>query len=191
MRISDWSSDVCSSDLRGAFDQLLERGLGDADALGGLDLVHRREIIGRQAGQGEAAAAGLHGDLVAGLRDGDLAAVGQGADDVEQLARRDRGLAVLGVVDGAARDHFDFEVGARQRQLPVLDLHQQVGQHGQGLASFDDVDNLAQRLEEYFALQTETHAGSFPYALASSIGYITTLVVMVFRKYGLYRKGVV
>src|SRR3546814_13108967 len=73
----------------------------------------------------------------------------------------------LGVVDGAGRDHFDFEVGARQRQLPVLDLHQQVGQHGQGLASFDDVDHLAQRLDEYFALQTETHAGSFPYALAS------------------------
>src|SRR3546814_9579109 len=99
--------------------------------------------------------------LVSGLWDVGLAAVGQGADDVGLLARRARGLAVLGVVHRAARDHLDFKVGTRQRQLPVLDLDQQVGQHGQGLASFDDVDHLAQRLQEYFALQTETHAGSF------------------------------
>src|SRR5690606_31915589 len=91
---------------------------------------------------------------------------GQGTDDVEQLARRDRGLTVLGVVDRGAGDHLDLKVGTGQRQLPVLDLYQQVGQHGQGLASFDDVDHLAQRLQENFALQTETHAGSFLDALA-------------------------
>src|SRR3546814_4684341 len=30
MRISDWSSDVCSSDLEGEFGAVLRRGLGDA-----------------------------------------------------------------------------------------------------------------------------------------------------------------
>src|SRR5690606_3008398 len=45
-----------------------------------------------------------------------------------------------------------------QRQLPALDLHQQVGEHRQGLPSFDDVDHLRKRLEEDFALQAEAHA---------------------------------
>ena len=103
-------------------------------------------------------------------RHGDLAAVGQGADDLEQLARRDRGLAVLGVVDGMPGDHLDFEVGAGQRQLAVLDLHQQVGQDRQGLPAFDDVDDLRQRLQEDFALQAETHADPLPLCLALKDG---------------------
>src|SRR5690606_36773045 len=142
----------------GALDQLLERGLGHADALGRLDLVDRREIVRRQARQGEAAAPGLDGDLVPGLGDGDLAAVGQGANDVEQLARGDGGLAILGIVHRAARDHLHFQVGAGQRQLSSRDLGEQVGQHGQGLPAFDDVDHLRERLQEGFALQAETHA---------------------------------
>src|SRR5690606_15006542 len=103
---------------------------------------------------------------VAGLADGDLAAVGQGTNDVEQLARGNRDLAVLGVIDGAARDHFDLEVGTGQRQLAVLDQGQQVREHRQGLPAFDHVDDLRQRLEEGFSLQTETHAGGVPLALA-------------------------
>src|SRR5699024_10280496 len=38
------------------------------------------------------------------------------------------------------------------------DLHQQVGQHRQGLATVDHVDDLRQRLEKHFALQAETHS---------------------------------
>ena len=66
---------------RGALDQLLQRRLGHLDPLGRLDLVDGREIIGRQAGQREAAAPGLHRHLVPGLGNRDLAAIGQGADD--------------------------------------------------------------------------------------------------------------
>ena len=143
---------------RGALDQFLERRLRHADALDQLEVLDRREIVAGQCRQGEAAAPGLHGDLVAGQAQGDAGAVGQGPDDLEQLARRDRGLAVLGVLDRAARHHFHFQVGARHGQATALDLHQQVGQHGQGLASLDDVDDLLQGFEEGFARQAETHA---------------------------------
>jgi len=127
-------------------------------ARGRLDLVHRREVVRRQAGQGEAAAAGLHGDLVAGLRHRDLAAVGQGADDLEQLARRDRRFTVLGIVHRLAGDHFDFQVGTGQRELSAPHLHQQVVQHRQGLSPLDHVDHLREWFQEDFALQAEAHA---------------------------------
>ena len=94
--------------------------------------------------------------------DRDLAAVGQGTDDLEQLARRDRGLAVLRVVDGMAGDHLHFQVRAGQRELPCAHLHQQVGENREGLPAFDDIDDLRQRLQEDFALQAETHAVRFP-----------------------------
>ncbi|MCW1776778.1 hypothetical protein NB693_20370 [Pantoea ananatis] len=68
---------------RGALDQFLQRGFRHHHALGGFHFVDRREVVGGQRGQGEAATPGLHGDLVAGLRDGDLAAVGQGTHDLE------------------------------------------------------------------------------------------------------------
>ncbi|MNV59224.1 hypothetical protein D3C71_1516350 [compost metagenome] len=99
---------------RGAFDQFLQRGFRHGDALGGFDFVNRREVIGRQRCQGEAATAGLHGDLVAGLRNRDAAAVGQGTDDFEQFACRDRGLTVLGVFDRDAGDHLHFQVSTGQ-----------------------------------------------------------------------------
>ena len=146
----------------GALDQFLEAGFRHAHALGGFDLVDRREIVGRQAGQREAAAPGLDRDLVARLRDRDLAAIGQGTDDLEQLTGGDRRLAVLRVVDGMARDHLHLQVRTRQRELTIAHLHQQVGENRKGLPAFDDIDDLRQRLQEDFALQAETHAVGFP-----------------------------
>jgi len=107
----------------------------------------------------------LQGDLVTGLRDGDPAAVGQGTDDLEQLAGGDGGLAVLGIFHRDPRHHFHFQVRAGQRQLSVLDLNQEISQNRQGLAAFDHVDDLCQRLEKGFALQCETHVVPCPYAL--------------------------
>ena len=49
--------------------------------------------------------------------------------------------------------------------VAVLDLDEEVGQHGQCLAAFDHIDHLGQRLEEGFALQCETHVVPCPYAL--------------------------
>ena len=92
-------------------------------------------------------------------------AVRQRANDVEQLAGRDGGLAILGIFDRTARDHLDFQIGAGQRELPVLHLHQEIRQYRQGLPAFDHVDHLGQGLEESFALQTETHECWGPFAL--------------------------
>jgi len=142
---------------RGALDQFLQRRFRHRHALGGLDFVHRREIVGRQAGQAEAAAPGLHADLVAALADGDPAAVGQGPHDLEQLAGGNRDLAVLGVLNRGPRHHFHFKVGTGQRELAIAHPGQEVGQHRQGLPAFDHVDDLRQWLQQDFALQGEPH----------------------------------
>jgi hypothetical protein len=147
---------------RGAFDQLLQTGLADFHPFGRVDLVERREIVGRQAGQGEPAASGLDGDLVAGLAHRDLAAVGQRADDLEQLARRNGGLAGDRILDPGPGDHLDFEIGAGEREQIAFDAGEQIGQDRQGLPAFDHVDDLSERLQEDFALQTETHVVRFP-----------------------------
>ena len=140
-----------------AFDQFLQRRFRYRDPFGGFDLVDRGEIVGGQTGQAEPAATGLHPDLVAALADGDLAAIGQGAHDFEQLARRNRGFAVLGFIHRHPRHHLHFQIGTSQRQLAVLHPHQQVGQHRQGLPTFDHVDHLCQWLQQDFALQGEPH----------------------------------
>ena len=70
----------------------------------------------------------LHGDLVAGLGHGDLAAVGQGTHDVEELARRDRGFPGFGVLRVGAGNHFDFQIRAGQRDPAIGHLQQQVGE---------------------------------------------------------------
>ena len=150
---------------RSPLDQFLQGCFADGHALGGFHFVHRREVVGGQGGQGEAAAAGLHGDLVTGLRDGNPAAVGQGADDLEQLAGGNGGFAVLGIFNRDPRHHLHFQVGTGQRQLAVLHLDQEIGQNRKGLAAFDHVDDLCQRLEKGFALQCETHVVPCPYAL--------------------------
>ncbi len=141
-----------------ALDQLLQRGLGNGHPLGGLHFVDRREVIGRQRRQGEARAPGLDRDLFRALADRHPAAIREGPDDVEELPRGDGGLSVPGVLHRDPGDHLDFQVGTRQRQLPVADLYQEVGQHREGLATFDHVDDLRQRLEKHFALQAETHS---------------------------------
>ena len=120
-----------------------------------------------------------YGDLVAGLADGDLAAIGQGADDFEQLPGRDGGFPILRVFDGDAGDHFHFQIRAGQRQQTALHLHQEIGQYRQGLSALDHVDDLGQRLQECFAVQTETHIDGRPYALALRKILNQKLVVMV------------
>jgi hypothetical protein len=49
--------------------------------------------------------------------------------------------------------------------LPALHLDQEIGEDRQGLPTFYHVDDLRQRLQESFALQTETHVVLAPYAL--------------------------
>src|SRR3546814_10372451 len=81
MRISDWSSDVCSADLRRAVD---ERGFGDHLAARGRDTRHR--FARRQAGGDDILD---HQHLGAGV-DGEAAAQFEGAG---RALDEDRGLA--------------------------------------------------------------------------------------------------
>jgi hypothetical protein len=150
---------LCHRERR-AFDQLLEAGFRDLDAFDQVHVVGRREFLRRQRRQREAAAPGTDRDAIAVQREADLAAVRQGAHDLEQFAGRNRGFAGFGVLERGARDHFHFEVRAGQRQTLVLDRHQQVGQHRQGLPTLDHIDHLLQRLEQHFTLNTETHTSS-------------------------------
>src|SRR3546814_12910038 len=81
MRISDWSSDVCSSDLFGVGEvaALAAPALGD-QAAGAVDArrvkLHELHVLQRQAG------AQHHGVAVAGLR------VGAGAGEVDAPDRK-------------------------------------------------------------------------------------------------------
>src|SRR3546814_2407877 len=89
MRISDWSSDVCSSDLV-AFDrQVAQAGL----------LQHHR---------------GAAGDRDADLAGTDGAACGLDADDGAVLADEAGDLAVLDAVDALAVGAVGIAPGARQ-----------------------------------------------------------------------------
>src|SRR3546814_3521697 len=77
MRISDWSSDVCSSDLVAAGDErhlLHRRAAGGLLGVGGLaldvDVVDERAQIGRRRADDADIAIGLFADLARGARRG-------------------------------------------------------------------------------------------------------------------------
>jgi len=152
-----------------AVDQFLERRLGQGHALEQVDVVNLGELGRRQRGQGEAAASGADGHPLAGLLEIDLDAVGQGTADVEQLACRDRDLARVEAVGDHARHHFDLEIRAGEGHALRAHRHQQVRQHRQGLPAFHHTHDLAQRLEQDFALDAETHEGQ-PLSGGSSYG---------------------
>ena len=78
--------------------------------------------------------------------------------DVHQLARRHGNLTGLAsIFQGNATHQFDFQVGTGQRQLLILDDQQYVGEHRQGLASFDDAGYQLQGFQQGFALNGEMH----------------------------------
>src|SRR5699024_1970148 len=53
--------------------------------------------------------------------------------------------------------HFHFEVGAAEGDPAIPRLDQEVGQHGQRLASLDDANDLLQRFQQSFSLNGELH----------------------------------
>ena len=141
----------------GAFDQLFQRRFRHSDAFDDRELVVLREIPGRQGSQGVAALAGLDGSFIAAVAERDLAAVRQGAHDVEQFAGGNGDFAVLAVIDRIAGGELDLQIRAFQRQLAVFDLDQQVAQHRQRLPALDDVDDLLQGFQKRFAGEAKTH----------------------------------
>ena len=131
----------------------LEGALADGDACGGLVGRRQARVVG--GGQGlqlKAAAAGLDGEALVVEREADVAAVGQGAQDVLQLACADGDRHVF-AADVAARGRadLDLDVGGEHRELIAALLDQHVGQDRQRVALFDDAGNRLQRGQERIA----------------------------------------
>ena len=131
----------------------LEGALADGEARGGVGRRVQARVVG--GGQGlelEAAAAGLDGEALVVEREADLGAVGQGAQDVLQLARTDgdRRIFAADVAAGCGAD-LDLDVGGEHRELVAMLLDQHVGQDRQRVALFDDAGNRLQRGQERIA----------------------------------------
>jgi hypothetical protein len=84
------------------------------------------------------------------------------AHDVEQFARWDGDFAIDQFVGVGRSDHFDFEVGAGERELAVAHFDQKVGEYRQRLATFDYSDDLLQGFKQSFSLDAELHVCAFP-----------------------------
>src|SRR3546814_20564028 len=97
MRISDWSSDVCSSDLLGGIDPAgLLVGIDDHVALAGLDR-HRDDLVPEAAvGDGLLGAVGALGGISVDVLAAE-AVLGAG-----RVAEYAHGLAVVGIEFGRA-----------------------------------------------------------------------------------------
>src|SRR5690606_59451 len=94
----------------------------------------------------------LHRQFVVGQAELDFARVGQRFQDVQQLARGDRGgFVVIAHAEIGMRGDLDFEVGGNEGDLVAFLAHEDVRQDGQGMASFDDSRHGRQRFQQCIA----------------------------------------
>ena len=131
----------------------LEGALADGEpGAGVLGRVQARVVGGGQGLELEAAAPGLDGEALVVERQRDLGGVGQGAQDVLQLARADgdRGVLAADVAAGGGAD-LDLDVGGEHRELVGVLLDEHVRQDGQGVALLDDAGDRLQRGQERIA----------------------------------------
>ncbi|MNI47828.1 hypothetical protein D3C73_1023650 [compost metagenome] len=127
----------------------LRHGERDVPLLG---LSNGGELAGGQRLQREAALGRLHRQLVAGQRQAHVAGVRQRFQDVEQLARGNRGgLVVLAHAEIGMSGDLYFQVGRNKGNLVAFLAHQDVRKNGQGMASFDDARHSRQRFQQCIA----------------------------------------
>jgi len=142
----------------GALDQTTQFALLQAARQRARAFFNRREVVGRQGGQGKAATACLDYQLVVIEFDVNQCVVGQAFADIHQLARRHGDFAWLSrLFKLHSTNQFDFKVGTGQRQLLAFDNQQHVGQYRQGLAAFNDACDQLQGFQQGFALNGEMH----------------------------------
>ena len=141
----------------GALDQRPQHVLRHPDVIGERLIFEGWEIRRRQSRQGEAAAPAAHRGLVPLDAQGHGGVIGQSAQDVVQLARRqgNRAWHVHGQFQPYRQLHL--QIGGSQGQLLFGRYHQHVAQDRQGLASLDRADDMLQGLEELFALGFQFH----------------------------------
>ena len=118
-----------------------------------LGLGHRREFFGGQGLQGEAGLARLHGQALVGKGDRHFAGIRQGAQDVEQLAGRDRGGRGLATrTDVSVRGDLHFDVGGQERHLLAVLANENIGQNRQCVPTLDNTTHDLQRTQERVSL---------------------------------------
>jgi hypothetical protein len=110
--------------------------------------LHQREVFGRHALQREAALATLEDEFAAGVFEADRLVGRHGAQDVDQLARAQRGgeVAVVAIEGGGGAD-LDFEVAGGQLDLRTGLAQQHIGEDGQRVAPFDDAGDGLERCQ--------------------------------------------
>ena len=111
-------------------------------------LLHQRKVLGRQAGEREAALAALHDQLGLAVLQAHRLVGGHGLQDVDQLARAHRGGEVAHVAAqlGGGAD-LDFQVAGGQLQRVARLADQHIGQDGHGVAPLDDAGDRLQYRE--------------------------------------------
>jgi hypothetical protein len=112
-----------------------------------------RKVLRRERLQAEAALARLHLDLVRLRIQSDGGVFGQRAQDVHELAGRNRHLLVAGRLVGERelRSHLDFQVGGDELELLSRTLDQHVREDGQRVPSLHDPGHGLQRAEDFVA----------------------------------------
>ena len=143
----------------GLVDQPLEVGGGKRERVRHVAGGEIGKIALRQRLQREARAPGADRQhrAVAGALDHDLRAFGQLAHDLVEHVRRHRGGAAGRDLGGDRIGDFEIEIGRLQAELALVGLDQHVGEDRDGIAALDHAMHVAQRLQQFGALDGHFH----------------------------------
>ena len=118
-----------------------------------IGLGHGREFFRSQRLQGEAGFARLHGQTLVGQGNGDFTGVGQGAQNVEELAGGHGGGGnVAARANLGVRGDLHFDVGRQERYLFAVLANEDIGQNRQGVPTLDNTTHDLQRSEQSISL---------------------------------------
>ena len=121
-------------------EQVFQRFLGQGD--GGVvafRLLHGRELFRRQGLQGEARLARLHGQALVQQGHRDVARFGQGAQDVQQLARGHGGTGdIRAGTDFRVRGDLHFGVGRQEGDIFTVFADEDIGQNRHSVPTLDN-----------------------------------------------------
>jgi len=96
-------------------------------------------------------------DLIVPNANVDLASIGQGPNDIHELARRNSGFSRRFWLQSHSGNHFHFEISGGKRNSIVVGHYKQIRQHRQGLPSFNNTHDLLQWFKQSFTLCAELH----------------------------------
>ncbi len=154
----------------GAVDQAAQLVRGQAESMRQIARGHHREVLDRQAGQGEARPAAAQDHLLAavGRLDLDLAAVRQLAHDLVKRMRRRRRHADAGYIGVGGLGDVEIHIGRGQPKDVGFRLQLDVRQNRNRVAPLDDALHVRQRLEQSRTVECQFHRGCDPSECSSA-----------------------